>query len=150
MYFLKTIINSDKEKNEKILGRIDETLRLISETNELMDKDLNEDEEIEDEEIEGEENEGDLDLNESNDDMEDLLNENDEENEEELNEEDLKEFNEAFADEFEQKKKSKKSKTNNKGNKQNNLKIYKHKIDSIFFRNGIYSPFVFNTYLYHN
>jgi len=135
MYFLKSIINSDKENKEKIFEKIDKTLELINEK-----KDLEEQNENIEEELEKDENQ-DLDLNESNEDNIDSGEEEYEEddfdldeeddNNEELNAEDILDLNDDFEEE---KLDSKKTKNNlNKKNNQENLLLKNKRIkpDSI-------------------
>jgi len=131
MYFLKSIINSDKEHKEKIFEKIDKTLELINERNNLEDEEnlygeednlddldendleLNEEEELENDEIEEEEDDFNLD---------------DEAEDDELNADDILDLNEDFEDEN---KKDDKKKNKKRDNEKSLLKNKRNKPDSI-------------------
>lgn len=139
MYFLKSIINSDKEQKEKIFEKIDKTLELINEKKNLEDEenltiedenvdendlDLNEEEEMENDEIEDEEDDFNLD---------------DEGEDDELNAEDILDLNDDFDDHNSKKKDNEKKKNKKQNDEKSLLKNKRNKPDSILdidFTNG--------------
>lgn len=139
MYFIKSIINSDKENKEKIFEKIDKTLELISQKRNLEGESV-EDENEELENLDLEEENDDLELNEENE--LDLAEESEEEaefdldgeNDSDLKAEDILDLNNDFDDVEEplnKKSKSDKIKQNNKNKSDALLKNKRNQPDSL-------------------
>ncbi len=127
MYFLKSIINLDKDYKDKVFEKIDKTLQLISEKKNFEDEENNLDD-LDNEDMEdGEDDENDLELNENEEEEENEFNLDDEGSNDELNAEDILDLNSDNSEEDQNPKKKNVQKLKNKENKEDEKTLLKNK-----------------------